>query len=374
MFGKSLQVLVVAGETSGDLHGSKLVRELKTANPQIEFFGIGGDRMKQEGVVLIEHVDRVAVVGFTEVIKKYPPLKKAFQQVDKEARNRGAARAILIDYPGFNLRLAKRMKKLDIPVTYFISPQLWAWREKRVQVMKECVDQVLCIFPFEEKWYRERGIHATFVGHPLMEGSRVTISKQEFFETHGLRGERITVALLPGSRQQEVDRHLRVMLESIWLLKEQQPEVQGVIGKAPGVSLGGFDLGGMAVESETPQVALRYADVGIIASGTATLEAAIYGTPSVVIYKMSRLSYSLARKVATVPFASITNLIAEFEVLPELLQDDATAQNIADTLRPMILFDDVREKVASSLKGVRKKLGGPGAIRMAAGLILQRLS
>lgn len=362
-------ILVVAGETSGDLHGSLLVRELARLNPKIEFFGIGGDRMERAGVALMEHVDTMAVVGFTEPLRRYPHLRRVFRRLNDAVREGRPVRAILIDYPGFNLRLARKLKTEGIPVTYYICPQLWAWREKRIDVMKECVDQVLCILPFEEAWYHERGIEATYVGHPLADRPEPEMNREGFIQIYGLEPGCPTVALFPGSRQQEVARHLPVMTRTVRLLGRRGRDVQTVVGQAPGVDLSSYDLSEAVVVTDTPQLALRYADVGIVASGTATLEAALYETPSVVIYRMSRLTWLLARTVANVPFVSLTNLIAHREVLPELLQDEATPHRIAERIEAIMESSSHREEIVGGLREVRRKLGGPGATKRAAQLI-----
>ena len=367
-------IVVVAGETSGDLHGSALIKELKLLNPSLHFFGIGGDRMKEEGVSLVEHVDEMAVMGFTEVIWKYPFLKEAFIRLIKIIEKRGAARAILIDYPGFNLRLARKLSQKEIPVTYFISPQLWAWKEKRIKIIKNCVDHILCIFPFEERWYKERGVEATFIGNPLIEQQDCEVTKTVFFDTYELKEKRTTIALLPGSRQQEVDRHLPIMIDTIRLLSYEGLKIQGVIGQAPAVSLNAYDVSDMVVVKEKPQLALRFADVGIVSSGTASLEAAIYGTPAVVIYKMSGVSWIVARFLAKVSFVSMTNLVAQKQVFPELLQRQAKASNISSSLRSIIESSSIRNQMLSDMAYVREKLGSPGAVKRAARMIHDRLT
>ncbi len=364
---------MVAGETSGDLHGASLLRELGRLNPRVEFFGIGGDEMEEAGVNLLEHVNSVAVVGFTEALRKYPRLRQTFKRVTNAVREKRPPRAILIDYPGFNLRLASRLKRWGVPVTYYICPQLWAWREKRVEAMKNCVDQALCILPFEEEWYHRRGIEANYVGHPLMDHREAEMGREEFIGAYGLDSRRTLVALFPGSRQQEVDRLLPVMTGAMGLLKKRGLDVQAVIGKAPGVELSSHELSGAVVVEETPHLALRHAHIGVIASGTATLEAALYGTPSVVVYKLSGPTWLVARAVTKVPFVSLTNLVAGREILPELLQDQASPRLIADRMATMVESPPEREKILAGLREVKERLGGPGAAKTAARLISERL-
>ena len=374
MLGKTVTILLVAGETSGDVHGSSLIREMKKLNRHLEFFGIGGDRLKKEGVNLIEHVDKMAVMGFTEVFRKYAFLRQTYRRIIHILKHNRPARAILIDYPGFNLRLAKELKNCEIPVTYFISPQLWAWREKRIDIIRECVDQVLCIFPFEERWFRERGVDAIFVGHPLMEQNVLRTNKKKFFKLYDIGEEKINIALMPGSRQQEVDKHLSIMIESVNILNKRGMNVHGIVGKAPGIDLEGFYLQNKTVVDDFPQLTLAFADFGIVASGTASLEAALYSTPTVVVYKMSAVSWLLVKMFAKVSFVSMTNLVAQKEVLPEILQRRASAQHIADELQLIIKSTSIKDKMIQGMKEVREKMGGPGATGKAAQLIIDKLS
>ena len=374
-------LFVVAGEESGDLHGSRLIRKILSLEPHIKFYGIGGDRMKAAGVALMQHSNDMAVMGFMEVIKKYPFIKSVFHNTIHVIEKIQPCRAILIDYPGFNLRLAKELKTMGIPITYFISPQLWAWKEGRIRIIRECVDQILCIFPFEEEWYRKRGVEATFIGHPLIDyfsvescGKKTQTGKNEFFKKHNLSKEKTTIALFPGSRQQEVDQHLPILIHTVNHLKNDGFKVQGIIGKAPGVSMPHLYSEFIAIEEDEPQLALRYADVAISSSGTATLEAAIYGIPTVVIYRMASITWWLAKLMAKVPYASMTNLVAGKEVLPELLQRDATPDRIAETLRPLLESEASRAEMVEELRKVRAKLGKPGAIERGAKLILERLN
>ena len=366
-------ILVVAGETSGDLHGSSLLNELRQLNPDIHFFGVGGDRMGQVGMTLLENTNQMAVIGFTGAVRKYGFLRHVFKRIIDNVRKEKPARAIVIDYPGFNLRLVKKLKRMGVPVTYFISPQLWAWREKRIEIMRECVDQILCIFPFEEQWYRERGVDATFVGHPSLDRDESTVTRSEFFGKHGLKEDAQTIALLPGSRQSEVKRHLPIMMESIKRLVSKGLDIQGIIGKAPAVHLEGYKLEGTAVERETPQLALHHSDVAIVASGTASLEAALHGRPTVVIYRLSWANWWLAQHLAKVDFMSMTNLVAQREILPELLQRRATPENIADAIQKIMESVSSRENMIRELAKVRTMLGSPGATRRAAELINTKL-
>jgi len=371
---KADTVLIVAGEESGDLHGSSLVQEMIQRKPALSFFGIGGDRLQKAGVNTIEHTDNMAIMGFAEVVSKYRYLRKAFRKVIEEIDRRTPARAILIDYPGFNLRLAKELKEREIPVTYFISPQVWAWKEKRVETIRECVDQLICIFPFEEAWYAERGVDATFVGHPFMDMPEPEITREEFLISHDFNPETTIIALMPGSRQQEVDRHIDVMLKSLFSLRERGMSLQAVIGKAPGVTVRGVNYHGVSVEEENPQLALRFADGAVVASGTISFEAALYNTPSVVIYRLSPITWFFAKRIAKVEHVSMTNLIAGRKVFPELLQEKATPELVAANLTPLLTDEEKQDDIYAGMTEVQEAMGEPGSAGRAAELILQKMS
>lgn len=373
MADRSKEILIVAGERSGDLHGASLVRELMGRDRDLTFFGIGGDAMGEAGVELLEHADRMAVVGFTEVVGKYLFLRSVFRRTLRQCEWRKPVRAILIDYPGFNLTLARRLTGMGIPVTYFIPPQVWAWRETRVEALKRHVDQILCIFPFEPEWYARRGVTVTFVGHPLLDDEEGSVTEETFRSRHGLKPEVVTVGLMPGSRQHEVNRHLPVMVEAVRRLRHGGYAVQAVIGKGRGVELERVDRSLCSVEEESPQLVLRFAELGVVASGTATLEGALYGTPCVVVYRMSPLSWEIGRRLARVDFVSLPNLIAGREVFPELLQRKATGEQVESVLKRWIDSPARRERVMAELDEVRGKLGTPGAAGRAAALIVEKL-
>jgi lipid-A-disaccharide synthase len=366
------EILIVAGETSADQHGAALVSQLKAASKDVTFFGIGGDNLRWEGVQLVEHAENMAIMGFVEVAKHYWFLRTVYNKVVSECEKRNPARAILIDYPGFNLRLAKELKKRQIPVTYYISPQLWAWKEKRIEIIRECVDQMLCIFPFEEQWYRQRGVEATYVGHPFLDGEPNFMEREYFLDKHSLSTNTIVLALMPGSRQQEVNRHLKTMIKTVELVK-RDTEISAIVGKAPAVELPQEIGDEIHIETDTPEMVLKYASIGIVSSGTVSLQSAIYGVPSVVIYKMNPLTWIIANKVTQVSYASMTNLIAKEQVLPELLQSRARPEKIADCLKKWLRSEDLREQTVNQLSEVKRQLGGPGASQKVARLILERL-
>ena len=369
----SKEIVIVAGETSGDEHASGLVREINRLDPELSFFGIGGNGLVREGVALLEHIDTMAVMGFTEVISRYGHLRRVYNRLLEEVEARKPARAILVDYPGFNLRLAKSLCILGVPITYFISPQLWAWREKRVEIIRRCVDQMICIFPFEEAWYKERGVNAIFIGHPLMDSKPPRCSREEFATRHGIDEDEAIICLMPGSRQQEVDRHMPAMVQAVAQIREQRPEVKAVIAKSEIVSIEPPPLDGIVVEDEEPILSLIYADLALIASGTATVEAALYGIPSVVIYRLSPLSWAISRKVANTSYVAMPNLIAGREVFPELLQGDATAERISHHLTKLLDSAEKQETIKEELREVRREMGRPGALGRGASVIVDQM-
>lgn len=365
----SSKILIIAGEASGDMHGAALVAELKKINPSLSFFGVGGDKMEKEGVSLVEHTDKMAIMGFTEVLTRYGFLKKVFNKVIDLAIEVQPARAILIDYPGFNLKLSKKLKEQNISVTYYIPPQLWAWHESRIEVLKKYVDQVICIFPFEKEWYKKRGINVEFVGHPFLDLKEEMLSKTQFLKKHRIPEEAQIVSLFPGSRQKEVNRHLPIMLKTIKRLKKENEKIVCIVGKAKDVTINMPNANYFIVEENTPVSALRYSDVAIVASGTVTLEAALFETPTVVIYKLSAISGFLAKLLVKVKFVSMPNLIANKAVFPELLLSDGTPEKIAAEVKYLLQSSTRRKEMLKEIKKIKMRLGRPGASRKAANLI-----
>jgi len=328
--------------------------------------------MAQEGMEMKEHVNSLAIMGFAEVIKHLPYFRQLLQNTIALLNENRPDRVILIDYPGFNLRLAKKIRPLGIPITYFILPQVWAWKEKRVHLLRDYVDQALCIFPFEEQWFRERGVEAMFVGHPFTEHEPPTMDHDTFCQRHSLQKTKPLLALFPGSRQQEVDRHWPVFLKAVTLLQDRQEDLQVVVGKAPHVTLTPLPVT-IHVEQDTPRLALQHATAALVASGTATLEAAVFGTPLVVCYRLNPLSWFLVKRITKVPFASMVNLIANRQVVPEYLQGEMTPAHLAKAVEPLLHETPERDTMLTAFKEVRKALGEPGVYERAAQAILQRV-
>jgi lipid-A-disaccharide synthase len=367
---------MVAGEASGDLHGSKVLARLREHAPDLPIFGIGGDRMRGEGLDLLYHADDFAVVGLVEVLRHVPRFKSALDRTVRTARSRGARLAVLIDYPGFNLVLAKRLKAIGVRVLYYISPQVWAWGEGRVRTIARVVDRLAVAFPFEVDFYRERGVAADFVGHPLLEEPWVG-------EVEGPKvalGEPPTLGLLPGSRRQEVARHVGPMLGGAERLRESVPGLRVRLALARGLGpriLRGVSAGlpdwvepvdpGGVVDVLTTSTAL------LVASGTATLEAACAGTPMVVLYRVSPLTYLVGRLALRVPDIGLVNLVAGERVVPELIQGEVTAERLAREALPFLTDVDRVREVSRTLLSVRGKLGTPGASERVARMALSLL-
>ncbi len=363
------RLLISCGEPSGEFYGAELVAELRKRQPDLEVFGLGGDRLAAENVRLLAHLRDLAVVGLVEVLSHLRRLKALFDSVVAEAARVRPDVAVLIDYPDFNLRLARELRKLGIPVVYYVSPQLWAWRRGRIKDVKRDVAKMLVIFPFEEAIYREAGVPVTFVGHPLIDHVKPPADRTAMASQLGLSPDRPVIALLPGSRNKEVGFNLPPMIEAVKALREARPELQFVLAAGPHLRAGTFDQARTAgitiVEGRTREV-LSSARVAIVASGTATVETALTLTPMVVVYRLSALTYALGKPLVSVSNYAMVNLIAGRVVVPELIQSDFTPSRVAEeTLR---ILDDgsPRTEMLRNLGEVREKLGKGGATIHAA--------
>lgn len=373
------RIMVIAGETSGDLHGGLLVGDLKGREPGLELYGIGGDRMREAGLDLLYHVRDFSFMGFAEVLGHLPFIRSAFRRLEAEMERRRPDLLVLIDYPGFNLRLARAAKARGIPVVYYISPQVWAWGRHRVRRIKRLVDRMLCILPFEEEFYRSRGVPARYVGNPLLDIARPALSREAFARKHGLSASQPLVGLLPGSRHQEVERILPAMLGACRMLKDKQPSVQFALGLAPNIGEEGIlnqaQRHGIspAIVTEESYDLMAHSDLVLAASGTATLECGIIGTPLIVIYKTSWLSYLLGRMLVRVPFIGLVNLVAGKQVVPEFIQHEARPGAIFLMAQMLMSPGRPREAVKSELAKIPALLGQPGAAGRAAAEILDAL-
>jgi lipid-A-disaccharide synthase len=373
-------ILLSAGEASGDMYAAQLATALRKRT-SAKFFGMGGPRMATAGVELVADYHEVAVVGISEVLRKLASVVRVQTRLAREASRRGAALAILVDSPGTHLGVARRLKKSGIPVGYFIGPQIWAWRAGRVRVVKRLVKRIAVIFPFEEKIYRDAGVPVDFVGHPLVGMVKPTLSRLEFAKRHGLDAARRIVALLPGSRPNEIAQNYPPLLKACDLLDrafEGTGGVQFVHAAAPGLKADLFRrnpsprLAIERIEGATYD-ALAAADCAIVASGTATVEAALLGTPMVVIYRVAPTTALILRRMIRTPFIAMVNLIAGRRVVPELIQDQFTPAALEVEVRRLLESRAAREEMQAGLAEVRTKLGPEGAIERAADVFARML-
>jgi lipid-A-disaccharide synthase len=374
------QILISAGEASGDMYGARLATALRKRTAA-QFFGMGGPRMAEAGVELIADYHQVAVVGLAEVLHKIPSVVSVQRRLAREAVRRKASLAILIDSPDTHFGVARRLKKNGIPVGYFIGPQVWAWRAGRVRTIRRLVQRMVVIFPFEEKIYRDAGVPVDFVGHPLVDVVRPTMTRAEFSARYGLDASRPTVALLPGSRRSEIALHLPRIIEACRSLSNSMASsgIQFVLAAAPGLSADIFARHASQPEVKFTRVegatydALAAADCAIVASGTATVEAALLGTPMVVIYRVRPVSAFILRRMIHTPFIGMVNLIAGKLVVPELIQDQFTPAAVQREIRRYLESPSAREETKAGLAQVRARLGPGGAIERTADVFARML-
>lgn len=376
--------MIVAGEASGDKHGAHLVRAMRGLRPDLtlEFFGAGGDEMRGAGVETLVDVRELAIMGALEVAAALPKFLRVFRQLREAASARRPDAVILIDWPEFNLRLAKKLRRDGQRVFYYISPQVWAWRSYRVKSIKRDVERMLVILPFEQEYYERAGVQVDYVGHPLLDSVRVTATREEFCARHGLDATCPIVALLPGSRRKEVSYILPPMVDAARELSKSHPEWQLVIALAPTIKreeaaaiIGQCGaLPNLKLVCNETYNAVAAADLAVVASGTATLETAIIGTPLIVVYKASRLNWRLFWPLINVPFVGMPNLIAGREVAPELLQENLTGARLATLVTEMLSHEEQLETARRELTAVRTKLGEARASERAAQAILARLT
>ena len=373
------KILIVSGEPSGDLHASNLVRDIKKLDPSVKFFGMGGSMSQRCGVDIVFDISRLALVGLLEVLKNIFIVKKAYEAILARIESEKPDLAILVDYPGFNLRLARDLHRRSIPVIYYISPQVWAWGHDRVNIIKKYVKVIIVFFKFEEELYKTYGIDAAFVGHPLLDIVKISRGREETFKKYNLSEEKTTIALLPGSRSLEVNNLLPLMVSASKIVTDRLKSVQFIIAKHPDLPI---ELYGSALKNSGIEVriaegdaynVLSIADFAIVASGTATLESAIIGTPLIIVYKTSLFTFLLYKIVIRIPFLGIVNIIARKEVAPELLQFNATPKNIAAKSIEIIGDKNSLKAMREDLRLIRDFLGVSGASVRAAGIVAANL-
>jgi len=392
-----MKILISAGEASSDLYGAQLIvalrRRARKEDEPLEFLGVGGESMRAAGCEIIVDSRHLAVVGMTEIVgqlpKIYSEFRKLLRAVDQAAQKPNVV--IVIDSPAFNFRVAREMHARGIPVIYFVAPQLWAWREYRVKRMQKWIKKVLCIFPFEEAFYRKYKVDAEYVGHPLADLPRPHISREEYAQQNGLDASRTWVALLPGSRRKEVKAHLSQMMEAAALLATDNATYQFLFPVASSLDLAWFRnmmkqvelTGGIpqtALASMVPArnaaAALLHSRAAVVTSGTATVEAALTGVPFIAVYRLSALTFFAAKQLVKVPYVAMPNLIAGRQIVPELLQDDFTAENVARHLQQILEDGEPRSKILAGLAEVQARLHREGerpAVECAADAIMKSL-
>ena len=353
-----MRILISAGEASGEMYGAGLIQALRRHDPSLEFFGVGGERMRDAGCDTVVDAKDLAVVGITEILSHLPKIYGLFHKLIAEADRRRPDLAIAIDSPAFNWRVARQMHKRGIPVVYYVAPQFWAWRQGRVKLLRKYITKALVIFPFEEKFYRDRGVDATFVGHPLADLPAPSITREAYAAQHGLDPAKNWITLMPGSRVKEVRMNLPEILRAADVLG---PGNEYLLPVAPTL-----DVKLMAEKIGTRPIvlvpealpALHHSRAGIVASGTATIEAAMMNTPFVMVYRVSPLTYFLGKPRVKVPYFAMVNLIVGEKVVPELVQDDFTAEKVIWELRKIVPDGPDRFSMLEGLVGVKSRLRG----------------
>jgi len=377
--GNTKQIMIVAGEASGDLHGGNLVQAMRRIDPTIRFYGVGGRKLKEAGVELIADSADMAVVGLTEVVSKLGMILKVMAKLKASMREDRPDLVILIDYPDFNLSLAKAAKKYGIKVFYYISPQVWAWRKGRIGQIKKTVNKMAVILPFEASLYNEAGVDAAFVGHPLLDVVGTKYSRKEAKLKFGLKEGVTTVGILPGSRQSEVARLLPEMLKAAEIIEKKLKHVQFVLPLADTLDIAfvsqmisQYPIKVEVIRNEVYDV-IACADIAMVASGTATLETALMETPMVIIYKVSAPSYYVGKMVINVDHIGLVNIIAGKTVVPELIQDEATPEKLAAMVVDILSDSKRMADIKIELSKIRDMLGSPGAAERTARLAIEML-
>jgi lipid-A-disaccharide synthase len=364
------RLLISCGEASADLYGAELVRHLRTEHGSLEVFGLGGDRLASQGAQLLAHIRDLAVVGLLEVVTHLRHLRRVYHRVLEEVDRRPPDAAVLVDYPDFNLRLAKQLRQRGVRVVYYVSPQVWAWRRGRLRAIRRDVSRMLVIFPFEEELYRRAGVPVRFVGHPLVDLVQPAPDRGALLAELKLAPERPVLAVLPGSRPKEIAHNLPPLAGALRLLHQRRPELQLVVAVAPSIdpeklrpALDGLPVS--FVQNRTHAV-LGVSTLALVASGTATVESALLGAPMVVVYRLSPWTYHLGRHLVSVPHFAMVNLIAGQRVVPEIIQGDFTPERVAGEAETLLADPSRRQRMTEALAEVRRRLGQPGASARAA--------
>lgn len=372
--------MIIAGEVSGDMRAAEVAQALRSQSPSLQMNGVGGERMKQAGVECFADITQLAVIGFVEVIKNYGRIKKVFDQILEEIDRRRPDAVLLIDYPGFNLRLAKELKERNIKVIYYISPQVWAWREQRIKLIKKVTDKMMVLFAFEQAFYKKHKMEVDFVGHPLMDEIKITTDPREVLVSLGFHTGHSVIGLLPGSREKEITRHLPVMIKAAEILHKKNQQRQFMVLKATGID---EDLINSITRRATCPIRIveqrSYNEFNtltacIVSSGTATLEAAILKKPMVIIYKTSWLTYLIAKLFVKIPNIGLANIVAGKTIVPELIQNKATGENIASEMEKLLSDHKLTHRIQKEFSKFPIWLGDPGASQRAAKIILKEIA
>ena len=376
---RPLTLLVIAGEVSGDMHAAGLLAALRRRNPAVTAFGIGGDRLRAAGMTVLYDVRDMAAMGFTEVLGRFPFFYRVFGELLRAARERRPDAVLLVDYPGFNLRLAARAHNVGLRVIYYVCPQVWAWNRRRIPKLARCVDRLITIFPFEARWFANTNLRVDYVGHPLVEEIQRCLAAPP--AALSWPGEP-RVALLPGSRRQEIAAILPVLWRAAGQVAQNRPGA-GFLIPAPTAELAGLVRSAVARLSGGPprfqvveglaREVLRQAQAAMVASGTATLEAALLDCPMVVVYRTAPLTYLLGRALVRIPDIGMVNIVAERRICPEFVQGAATPTAVAEAILPLLDDTPARMGMLTAFREVRERLGPPGASDRAAALVLKEL-
>ncbi len=372
------RLLVSCGEVSGDLYASELLRLLRETRPELTAFGLGGDGLLAQRARLIAHVRELAVMGLLEIVRSLGRLRAIMRQLLAEVDRERPDLALLVDYSGFNLRLARELRKRGVPIVYYVSPQVWAWRRGRLKTMRETIERIMVLFPFEPPIYEAAGIPVTFVGHPLVDLVRPAADPAGLLSELGLDPVRPLVAILPGSRAQEIRYNLPPLAAAVRRMRAERPGLQFAVAAAPTLPRALFEdnLSGVEVPIVVGRThaLLGAAQLGLVASGTATVEAALLGTPMIVVYRVSPLSYAIGRRFVRVPHFAMVNLIAGRRVVAELIQRDFTAERVSAEALALLGAPERLATMRADLAEVRRLLGGGGASARAARIVEASLS
>ncbi|NPV79352.1 MAG: lipid-A-disaccharide synthase [Firmicutes bacterium] len=375
--GRPLRIALITGEVSGDLYGAELAKRLRELDPDVELAGAGGPSMKAAGVEILEDLSYLSTVGFIEAFLKLPQALRSFSRLKASILAFGPDCIVFIDFPGFNLKFATFAAQKGIPSVYFICPTVWAWGRGRAKTIARSVTRALCIFPFEEKIYREAGADAIFIGHPILDIMGLLPERAEARERLGLDDSSTVIALLPGSRKQEIKRLLPVMVGAVAKVSQKKPDTRAILALAPNMEMSDIEEY-ISRSSVTIEVyhgrayeCLRACDMALIASGTATLEAAILGAPMVITYAISPVTWLIGRRLIKIPYIGLPNILAGKEIVPELLQGEATVDSLSEKTLQLLGRDEERAKMIEDLRQVAASLGKGGAIIRAAQEILE---